>query len=350
MTAAGVSTRRRHGRTPESAPDDAAVTGPNKGRGIRKRWHFIAAAGLLVAALLVINALIVSAETRPATVTHPRGELLELGGGEQQVVDDGPRRERALVLLHCFVCSLHSWQKVADRVSPRERVVRLDMLGFGGAAKPDSGYAIADQADYLAAALRKLGVKRAVVAGNSFGAVVATALAERHPDLVAGVVVVDMAPELSYGDTPILQWFSYQQVVGQLLRRITPDSTAKSTIEDRLFSPGFDSSRAFPDPNRIVDDYRATTFTSYTKTGEAIDDYMSKASLDERLAATGKRALVVFGSKDQVYPADESLDAYRGVPRASTALVRGAGHVPQLEDPASVVRLLLQFAHERWKR
>jgi pimeloyl-ACP methyl ester carboxylesterase len=351
MTASGVTKLRDRLQMPERGQGEPAASGRKASRRVRKRWRLIGAAVVLAAALLVLNAIIVSAETRPAEVTHPRGQLLDLGGGEQQLVDEGPSRGRALVLLHCFVCSLHSWEKVADRISARERVLRLDLLGFGGSAKPDSGYAIADQADYLAAALRKLGVERTVVAGNSFGAVVATALAERHPELVAGVVLVDMAPELSYGDTPALQWLSYQQIIGQLLRRITPDSRAKSTIEDRLFSPGFNPARAFPDPERIVDDFRATTFTSYTKTGEAIDDYMSEAPLDERLAATGKPALVVFGSEDQVYPAKQSLDAYKDVPQARAALVPGAGHAPQLEDAGSVARLLLRFTrsvgHER---
>lgn len=316
----------------------------------RRRWRYIAAAALLVVILLVLNAIIVSGQTKPAELTHPRGQLLELGGGKQQLVDEGPRRERAFVLLHCYVCSVYSWQGVSNRVSARERVMRFDLLGFGGSAKPESGYAIADQADYVAAALRRLGVGRVVVAGNSFGAVVATALAERHPELVAGVVLVDMAPDQSYSDIPLLQRLSYPPIIGQLLRRITPDSQVESTIEDRLFSPGFDPANAFPERDRIVEDYRATTFTSYAKSAEATDDYVSEAPIDERLAATGKPALVVFGSEDQVFPAKKSLNAYEDVPRTSTVLIRGAGHAPQLEQPRSVVRLLLRFAEERWRR
>jgi pimeloyl-ACP methyl ester carboxylesterase len=321
---------------------------PTKSRG-RRLWRLIAPAALLaVIALLVVNALIVSAETKRAELTHPRGELLELEGGEQQIVDEGPRRERALVLLHCFVCSLHSWQKVADEVSARERVARLDLLGFGGSAKPESGYAIADQADYVAGALQTLDIRRAVVAGNSFGGVVATALAERHPELIAGVVLVDMAPDQSYGNMPLLQRLSYQPLIGQLLRRITPESTVEGTIEERLFSPDFDPGRAFPDEGQIIEDYRATTFTSYTKSAEATDDYVGERPLDERLAATGKPALTIFGSEDQVYSAKKSLSAYQGVSQTSTSLVPGAGHAPQLEQPRRVARLLLRFADKRW--
>jgi hypothetical protein len=39
----------------------------------------------LVVVLLISNTLLVNAETRSAELTHPRGQLLDLPGGEQQV-------------------------------------------------------------------------------------------------------------------------------------------------------------------------------------------------------------------------------------------------------------------------
>jgi pimeloyl-ACP methyl ester carboxylesterase len=312
-----------------------------------RRWGIAAGVVALVVVLLVVNALLVNAETRSAELTHPEGQLLDLPGGQQQIVDEGPRAGRALVLLHPYVSSLHSWERVADAASKSFRVVRLDLLGFGGSAKPDSGYAIDEQAEYLAGALEILDVRRAVVAGNSYGAIVATALAEQHPALVAGVAIVDMAPDReSFSDAPTLQSLSYRPIIGQLLRRITLDSQAESTIEKQLFSPGFDPDQAFDEPDRIIEDFRAMTYTSYKASAEASDDYTQQTPLDERLTAIGEPALIVFGSEDQTFPAEESLDAYRDVPDARSVLIDGAGHAPQLEQPREVTRLLLRFADE----
>ena len=324
------------------------------GRGARRarlgRWQIAGVLVALLAALLVGNALLIDAETRSAEATHPRGQLLDLPAGQQQVVDQGPKRRQALVLLHPYVSSVHSWEKVAEATAAKLRVVRLDLLGFGGSAKPDSGYAIEDQADYLAAALQGLDVRRTVVAGNSYGAAVATALAERHPGLVAGVVIVDQAPDReSYSDPSALQWLSYQQVIGQLLRRITLDSQAETTIEESLFSPDFDPDKAFDDPDRIIKDFRATTHTSYTESAEAFDDY-TETPLDERLTAIGKPTLIVFGSEDRVYRVEDSLEGFRDVPNAKSVLIEGAGHAPQLEQPERVARLLLGFAGESFNR
>src|SRR5690606_15302720 len=46
-------------------------------------------------------------------------------------------------------------------------------------------------ADAVATTLRSHGVERALVAGLSMGGYVALALSERHPDLVAGLGLVD---------------------------------------------------------------------------------------------------------------------------------------------------------------
>ena len=71
------------------------------------------------------------------------------------------------------------------------RVVAVDLLGHGGSEKPDSGYSIPNQADLVAEALERLGVRHAEVVGHSLGGGVATALAERSPELVETVVIID---------------------------------------------------------------------------------------------------------------------------------------------------------------
>jgi pimeloyl-ACP methyl ester carboxylesterase len=130
------------------------------GTGQRRRparWAIAGGVIALLAVLLLVNAVLINAETKPAEVTHARGQLLDLPGGEQQIVDQGLRSEQALLLLHPYVSSVYSWEKVAEATDSRFRVVRVDLLGFGGSEKPDSGYAIEDQADYLAAAMERLG-------------------------------------------------------------------------------------------------------------------------------------------------------------------------------------------------
>ncbi len=148
-----------------------------------------------LAVLLAVNALVTGAETKSAAVTEPGGRVLGLQGGALQVVDRGPRGGSPIVLIHCFTCAIDWWDRMMPRLARRHRVVAVDLLGHGGSEKPESGYSIENQADLVAEALGRLGVRGATVVGHSLGGTVSVALAERSPRLVDRIVIVDTGPD-----------------------------------------------------------------------------------------------------------------------------------------------------------
>src|SRR5258707_11800692 len=122
------------------------------GRG----WKIGIGAVLALIALLVVNALFLDSETKPAEVTVPGGKVLDLPGGKLQVLDRGPRNGRPIVLIHCYTCAIDWWDGMLPALERRHRVIAVDLLGFGGSEKPGSGYSIEDEAGILAPALTPL--------------------------------------------------------------------------------------------------------------------------------------------------------------------------------------------------
>jgi pimeloyl-ACP methyl ester carboxylesterase len=102
-----------------------------------------------------------------------------------------------LVLLHGFGNDVHIWEDFAPLVAPYYRTLALDLRGHG-----DSGRDDAARYDYdfhvrdLECAFEALGVGRLVLVGHSLGGRIAALFAGRHPDRVAGLVLVDSGPEL----------------------------------------------------------------------------------------------------------------------------------------------------------
>ena len=93
------------------------------------------------------------------------------------------------MLLHGLGGSNAYWGSAYDTLAETGRLVVPDLLGFGASPRPPSGYAAADHVRALATVLDEVGVTGPVVVGaHSVGCLVAFALAEEHPDLVAGVV------------------------------------------------------------------------------------------------------------------------------------------------------------------
>ena len=70
-------------------------------------------------------------------------------------------------------------------------LVALDQRGRGRSRDLPAPYTLVQHADDTARALDALGIDRVLAVGHSMGAFVATRLAERHPDRVTGLVLVD---------------------------------------------------------------------------------------------------------------------------------------------------------------
>jgi pimeloyl-ACP methyl ester carboxylesterase len=114
---------------------------------------------------------------------RPCGPLVARRAGE---------RGRPVVLLHGLPASGRVWGGAFDRLGIAHRLLVPDLLGFGGSPRPAAGYTLEDHAGAIAAAMRSAEVDGvpAVVAGHSFGALVALALAHHHPRLVGALLLV----------------------------------------------------------------------------------------------------------------------------------------------------------------
>ena len=303
----------------------------------------------VAAVLLALNTIAVDNETKPAGVTIDDGKIVRLSGGEIQVKEDGPTGggsgEPPIVLLHCYACSMRWWDGMVPLLSEDHRVIRLDFLGHGGSAKPASGYSMEEQAALAAEALHRVGVEGAVVVGHSMGGTVATALAAESSEIVDRLVIVDQAPDNSFGGLPFLAQLTYIPVLGQLLDRVSPDALVKDGYSD-AFAPGYDLEGGFENPDQVVEDFNAMTYTSYDESPAEEDSYTEHIPLDQRLISAAVPLLVIFGAEDQLYDAREALAAYSGVPGARTASIKDAGHSPNVEKPEEVARLILEFAQD----
>ena len=96
-----------------------------------------------------------------------------------------------VLLLHGLGGSNAYWGASYDVLAESGRVIVPDLLGFGASPRPLSGYTAADHVKALVSLLDELGVDEPIVVGaHSFGCLLAFALAEQHPDRVAGIIAL----------------------------------------------------------------------------------------------------------------------------------------------------------------
>ncbi len=102
-----------------------------------------------------------------------------------------------LLLLHGFGNEAHIWDDLAPTLAPHYRVMALDLRGHGDSDHhPGGAYDYDDHLADLEAIVAHLGIERAVVVAHSLGGRVAMLYGGRHSERLAGLVIVDSAPEL----------------------------------------------------------------------------------------------------------------------------------------------------------
>jgi pimeloyl-ACP methyl ester carboxylesterase len=256
--------------------------------------------------------------------------ILPLDDGDIHVRLDGPRDAPALLLIHGTAASVSSWEPLVPLLTASHHVIRIDLLGSGRSAKPAGGsYAIPEQGRRVAEALDRLGVAHAVVVGHSGGGLVATALAERRPDLVTALALIDTGP-------------SMDAFIGPDSSAVEPSQWPPSDEQVRLLSSSGFSREGYEVPQAFVDEVLGMDFAVFAGTMQAGREYLMQQAAPDRLKVLGKPLLVIFGKLDRRWRPASAFD-YRVVPGARVEMLPGVGHSPNMEDPPRTAALLLAF-------
>lgn len=97
-----------------------------------------------------------------------------------------------LILLHGLASQSHIFDLVAPLLARNEfRVIAFDQRGHGESVKPENGFDFHTVSEDLLALLDALKIKRAIIAGHSWGGNVALYFAATFPERVRGLVLID---------------------------------------------------------------------------------------------------------------------------------------------------------------
>lgn len=108
-----------------------------------------------------------------------------------------PGRTPALIV-HGLSYFSYDWIEAGSRMAHDREVVAIDMRGFGESGwSPTRDYKLETLSHDVVAVLDALGWRQAVLIGHSFGGRVCLATAGWKPERVAGLVLVDFAPDIA---------------------------------------------------------------------------------------------------------------------------------------------------------
>jgi pimeloyl-ACP methyl ester carboxylesterase len=232
-----------------------------------------------------------------------------------------------LVLLHAFPLHANQWLPQIERPPRGWRVIAPDLRGWGpGAARalaiPDT---IDGHADDILELLAHLDLARVVIGGLSMGGYVALALMAKAASRIAGLVLADTrAP----ADTP-----EGRVKRDRAIARVATDGAARVAYDLAAGLVGVTTRAEQPDLLDVMHDFAAAaTSDGLTSTLRALRDRPDRTAL---LGSIACPTLVLCGEEDIVAPPAESAALHAAIPESRLVMIRRAGHLSNLEQPAA---------------
>lgn len=293
----------------------------------------------IVIPALLINAWFVSRQVKAATA-FGGGRVVSVSGPDLNVREYGSGSgEGAIVLLHGYASSIQWWGKVAPSLAEQtgRKVIAIDLVGHGGSESPrdPKAYGALGQALAVTRVLNKLDAENVVLVGHSMGGHIATYVAQREPNLVDRVAVIDTFGAPGLRDLGPLKSITCAPIIGPATDRLRAfDAVTKSSLQ-----PGFASSYVIPDFAFRSLKLMLHRGVCESTAGDELNDERPEAM---RLAQLGKSVKVIWGSEDTLTPTAANVAAYRNA-GLTPEIVQGSGHSPQVEKPNDVVKILVGF-------
>jgi pimeloyl-ACP methyl ester carboxylesterase len=222
-----------------------------------------------------------------------------------------------------------SWSTVWDGLSRSFSVVAPDLPGLGASDAPES-ISLAASARHLAELLDQRGIDRTVVVGNSFGVALAIEFAAAYPERTRRLIAVNGT---SLQVIPaFLRKLMARPSLGQFFRLMIHNVT----YSDKAFA------KAFPNRDRLPPGFiEKIRHFEEQHIGLTFNTFLNQSQPQKR---TSVPAAVIWGTGDRLVPGRQAAGFRKWLGEAAFIPLEGAGHMPQLEQPAAFVDALHRAA------
>ena len=241
-----------------------------------------------------------------------------------------------LVFLHAFPLNRRMWTAQEEGLSSRFRVITIDLRGHGESDAPLWHYTLDQAAEDVRALLDQLSIQQAVLIGLSMGGYILFAFYRKYAARVKGLVLADTKAQADSMEGKQAR-FQLAQV---------SYSNGSSAIADvmipRLLSPRTISTRP-----EIVEQVR--TMIEGNQTSGIVGDLMAMAERPDSLPTLTQITCptqIIVGELDAMTPLSDARTMADTIPGARLAVIPGAAHLANLEQPELFTRIVGSFASE----
>jgi pimeloyl-ACP methyl ester carboxylesterase len=253
--------------------------------------------------------------------------------GVTHVIVSGPPDAPPIVLFHAMLATALVWRPNVEGLSRHFRIYAVDIIGqFGKSRSSRPIRRRRDYADWTSELFDALGISRASVVGNSYGAFLALSLASLSPTRVDRVVMINPAGVFA-SILPLL----FRMLLGGLTMALVPAAKRpKLTVASMLGR----NVQLSPDDMEWADLVSLVAWNRKMRPNAIFPKLFSQAEL----RAIRTPTLLLMGDNDLLYDPESTLKrAQERMPSLEAQIVPNAHHMAALARPDDVNARITQF-------
>ena len=241
--------------------------------------------------------------------------------------DDGDPQGAPVVFANSLGTDLRLWDPILPHLPKGLRIIRYDKRGHGLSSCPKGAYSMGALVREIEALLDHLDVKNCLFVGLSIGGMIAQGLAIKRLDLLRAMVLSNTAAKIGQ---PAM-WDDRIAAV----KAGGIEALADSILE-RWFSDGFRDQPELALWRNMLVRQPDAGYMGCSAAISGTDFYTPTSGL--RLPTLG-----IAGSEDGSTPPDLVRETVELIPGSKFQLMRNAGHLPCVEQPADYAKHLTDF-------
>lgn len=244
-----------------------------------------------------------------------------------------------LVLVHGFPVDSRMWEAQVAELSSNFRTIAPDLRGFGRSTATDA-FTIESLADDLHALLSDIDALPCVLGGFSMGGYISLAYFAKYSADLRGLILVDTKAE---ADTP--QQKEARTKTAELARTSGARAVADEMVPKQLSE---ETPRKRPAVaaalHRLMEQCPPETIE------HALMAMRDRPDRSATLASIKIPALILVGDNDSITPPAIAQSMQQRIAGAELEIIRGAGHMAPMEQPAQVSRAISRFLQTQFGR
>jgi len=238
-----------------------------------------------------------------------------------------------VIFLHGFPFDKSMWKGQLDSLKSANRVIAIDIRGFGKSTDEKTHLSIEQFAEDLVSFMDKLHIKKAIVCGLSMGGFIALNAIKRFPERFEALILCDTQCIADTAEVKEKRYKTIEQI------NLEGADVFNEKFTKSVFHPS-----SLTDKVELVESLRSIVFANSKEIITAgLTALAERSETCSILKTIGIPTLIICGREDEVTPLVQSEFMQKHIKGSILKIIDNAGHVSNLEHPEEFNTYLTDF-------